>query len=238
MIRRRYSRLEAVEESRNKKSAILFGLLTVGVIVLLAFYGLPMVTKVASLFTGLRHSPDSENVDITPPAPPYFDNFPDATNKTPLEITGHVESGNTVVINLNGTENELITDSDGAFTTKLDLVKGNNAIFAYAKDPSSNKSKSTQTYTVLFDNEPPKITISFPADGASFYGAKQQNVTIKGTAKADSTLIFNDRLASVNDDGTFSYSYQLSEGENDLNIKCVDQAGNEMTTTLKLNFSP
>lgn len=238
-MRRNYSRLESVEEKRNIKRAILFIVLTICSITFLVTFGLGFMAKFASFFSSIRKTNSPlEKTNITPPAPPSFDNFSETTNKTPLEISGRIEIGNTVVINFNSLEDEILADNNGQFSTKLTLVKGENTLFAYAKDAKGNSSKKTTEYKIVYDNEPPKIDISSPSDGASFYGKKQQNVSIKGSTDADSSLTINDRLVSINDDGSFSYDFVLSEGENNLTIKTVDKAGNETQTSLKLNFSP
>jgi len=228
-----------IEEKRNIRQATLLVGLAILIVILLFFYGVPLTAKFAGLFTFLgRTNKAIETENITPPAPPRFNIFPDATNKTPLEINGLVESGNTVVINFNDKEGEVLTGSDGSFSSKLNLTKGDNTLFAYTKGPTNIQSQKTKIYTILYDNEPPKITISKPADGANFYGDKQKTVTIQGTTKPDSNLTINERIVTVEDDGSFSYNYPLSTGENILNFKSIDKAGNEEKTSLKLNFSP
>lgn len=236
-MRRNYSRLESVEEKRNTRKAVVFVLLSLVIIVFLATNGLSLITKVINFASSFKKSPQVVDLlDKTPPSPPFLQSIPDATNTSPFEITGRVEPGNTVVINFNGKEEEIQTDENGNFSTKFDLVKGDNTFFAYTKNPAGNKSQNTQKYLLVFDNESPDIKIATPSDGASFYGSRQKNVTIKGTTKIDSSVTINDRIATVNDDGSFSLNYSLSDGENDLKIKSVDKAGNEKEISLKLFF--
>lgn len=236
-MRRGYSRLESVEEKRNTRKAVVFVLLSLVIVVFLATNGLSLITKVINFASSFKKSPQVVDLlDKTPPSPPFLQSIPDATNTSPFEITGRVEPGNTVVINFNGKEEEIQTDENGNFSTKFDLVKGDNTFFAYTKNPAGNKSQDTQKYVLVFDNESPDIRIVTPSDGASFYGSRQKNVTIKGTTKIDSSVTINDRIATVNDDGSFSLNYSLSDGENNLKIKSVDKAGNEKEISLKLFF--
>lgn len=236
-MRKHYSRLESLEEKRNTRKAVIFVLISLAIVIFLSFYGISIVTKIIGFVTSFKKiNPSASLIDKTPPSPPFLQSIPDATNLTPYEISGRVEPGNTVVVNFNGSEEELQTDENGNFSMKFDLVKGENTFFAYTKDPAGNKSQETSKSVLVFDNEPPDINISSPSDGANYYGSKQKNVTIKGTTKIDSSITINDRIATVNDDGSFSLSYTLSNGENNLTIKSVDKAGNEKEITLKLFY--
>ncbi len=225
------------EEKKNTRKAVVFVLLSLVIVVFLATNGLSLITKVIDFASSFKKTPQiSELLDKTPPSPPFLQSIPDATNVSPFEITGRVEPGNTVVISFNAKEEEIQTDKNGNFSIKFDLVKGDNTFFAYTKDPAGNKSQPTNKYVLVFDNEVPDIKISTPSDSANFYGSKQKNVTIKGTTKIDSSVTINDRIATVNDDGSFFLNYTLSAGENNLKIKAVDKAGNEKEINLKLFF--
>lgn len=227
------------EERKNVRSALVFILFTLAIILGLIFYGVPLVTKITSFVTGLRkQSAALPNNNLPPPAPVTFDSLPEAINKTPLKVSGSVQPGNTVVLNFNGGENEIAADENGIFSISLEPAKGDNSLFAYAKGPTGKLSQKSAVYAIIFDNEAPKIEISTPPDGAKYYGTKQQNATIKGTTETGSTLSVNGRLAVVNDDGAFSSNYTLDEGENNLSIKAIDRAGNESETSLKLYFYP
>lgn len=237
-MRRHYSRLESVEEKRNTRKAVVFALLSLIIIVFLATNGLSLITKVIGFATSFKKSPQTiDLLDKTPPSPPFLQSVPDATNVSPFEIVGKVEPGNTVVISFNNKEEEIQTDNNGNFSAKYDLVKGENSFFAYTRNPAGNRSQDTKNYVLIFDNEAPDINIIEPADGKSYYGSKQKNVTIKGTTEIDSSVTVNDRIATVDDNGAFSLNYSLANGENNLTIKSVDKAGNQKEINLKLFFS-
>jgi len=227
------------EEQKNTRKALLFIFGSIGIIVLLIFFGIPALAKITSFLTGLKKTASvSENSNLPPPAPPVFESLPEATNKTPLQISGSVQPGNTVVINFNGQEVEMAVKDNGNFSFNQDLTKGTNTLYALAKGPTGTLSQKSTVYTVVFDNEAPTIQITSPQDGAKFYGAKQQNITIKGTTEAGASLTINERLVSVAEDGSFTSSYSLTEGENNLVLKALDQAGNATDSSLKLYFSP
>ncbi len=225
------------EEKRNTRKAVVLVFLSLIIVVFLATNGLSLITKVINFASSFKKNPQTVNLlDKTPPSPPFLQTIPDATNFSPFEVTGRVEPGNTVVFSFNGREDEIQTDEDGNFSATFELIKGDNTFFAYTKNPAGNKSQDTKNYVLVFDDEIPEIKISEPPDGKSYYGAKQKNVNIKGTTEPDSSITVNDRIATVNDDGSFSLNYSLSNGENNLVIKSVDKAGNEKEINLKLLF--
>ena len=235
----RYSRLASVEEKRNMRRAFIFTILTILAILGVLFYGLPSVARFAAFLSDLRKSslPVDRN-DTTPPAPPRLDRLPEATKEPEIEISGVTEEGATVILTLNGKDEEVVADADGKFRFSYSLRKGENQILAKAKDRTGNESQPTAGITVLFDNEAPKLDISAPADGSQFYGDGQRQLAIKGTTEVGITLTINDRIVKVEEDGTFTFATTLADGENSFNLKSADKAGNQTEKTLKVNFSP
>jgi len=59
-----------------------------------------------------------------------------------------------------------------------------------------------------------------------------------GSTKIGSALTINDRFARVADDGSFRYSFALSDGANALNFKATDPAGNTTEKSLSVTFNP
>ena len=221
------------------RRAFLFTILTILAILGVLFYGLPSVARFAAFLSDLRKSslPVDRN-DTTPPAPPRLDRLPEATKEPEIEISGVTEEGATVILTLNGKDEEVVADADGKFRFSYSLRKGENQILAKAKDRAGNESQPTAGITVVFDNEAPKLDISAPADGSQFYGDGQRQLAIKGTTEVGVTLTINDRIVKVEEDGTFTFATTLADGENSFNLKSADKAGNQTEKTLKVNFSP
>ena len=221
------------------RRAFIFTILTILAILGVLFYGLPSVARFAAFLSDLRKSslPVDRN-DTTPPAPPRLDRLPEATKEPEIEISGVTEEGATVILTLNGKDEEVVADADGKFRFSYSLRKGENQISAKAKDRTGNESQPTAGITVLFDNEAPKLDISAPADGSQFYGDGQRQLAIKGTTEVGITLTINDRIVKVEEDGTFTFATTLADGENSFNLKSADKAGNQTEKTLKVNFSP
>lgn len=221
------------------RRAFVFTVLTFAAILGVLFFGLPSVAKFASFLTDLRKSslPVDKN-DSTPPAPPRLDRLPEATKEAEIIINGVTEEGATVILTLNGKDEEIIANAEGKFSFSFPLKKGENEIITKVKDRAGNESQATDAITIVFDNEAPQLEISSPADGAQFYGEKQRQLVIKGSSEASVTLTINDRLVKVEEDGSFTFATSLGEGANSFNFKSTDKAGNQTEKTISVNFSP
>lgn len=238
MTNRRYSRLTSVENRKNIKNAYFYIFLSLLTIILLVFFGLPLLVKFAGFVGDVAKSDKKVEIkDITPPAPPQFDQITEYTNNDTLEISGKSESGAIVLISANNDPSEVVANSEGVFNFTFNLNKGVNTINAKATDVSNNESTQTKTYSIVYDNEEPELTLSSPTDGSSFYGASARQLTIKGTVSEACDLTINGRFVALKDDLTFSFLNTLSEGENKFAVKAVDSSGNETSTSLTINFS-
>ncbi|OGM15152.1 hypothetical protein A2V56_00395 [Candidatus Woesebacteria bacterium RBG_19FT_COMBO_42_9] len=236
---RNYSRLVRFEERRNLRSAVLLGLLTLGLILFFIFFGLPLMAKFAGFLADLRKtSTPVESADTTPPAPPRLDTLPEATNKLSINITGSTEPGATVILSLNTKEEEILANSEGEFTFNFELLNGENSILAKARDDAGNESQKTQTVKIIFDDEAPSLEITAPPDGASFFGSKQRQIVVEGKTEEGTSLTINDRFVLVENDGTFAFTTTLGEGENSFNLKAKDKAENLTEKTIKVSFTP
>lgn len=235
---KRYSRLASVQEKRNIKSAYFYIVLSIISVVILVFFGIPLLVKFAGFVGEISKSNKPvEITDATPPAPPQFDELPEFTNKETLNITGKSENGAIISIRANNDVSDVVANSDGVFNFVFNLKQGENTIDAKAKDSSGNESTQTQTYKIIYDNIEPKLEVSTPTDGASYYGSSQKQLSIKGTVNETVDLTINGRTIDVKDDNSFIYSTTLSEGENKFNVVATDPSGNENSTTLTVNFS-
>lgn len=235
---KRYSRLASVEQRKNIKNAYYYIFLSITSVILLIFFGIPMLVKFAGFVGDVAKSDKPVEInDITPPAPPQFDDIPEFTSKESLDISGTSENGAIITIRSNGNSDEIVANSEGKFNFVFNLRDDENSIDAIARDPSGNESTQTKTYKIFFDNTEPKLEIESPTDGASFYGTSQRQLQIRGTVDERVDLTINERVVTQKDDDSFSYTIMLSEGENKFDVKAVDPSGNETSTSLTVNFS-
>lgn len=235
------SRLVRKEEARSLRRTLLYGSLTLLIIVLLFWGGIPSLVRVATFFTELQTSQTPvEKEDLLPPAPPQINPVPRATKKDLLSLSGLAEPGSTVEIFLNNTSTQtVIATSEGAFTIdRLKLSPGENKIYAVATDQAGNVSQPSSKMTILFDSEPPELEIYSPADGATFSGEKQKKLTISGKTEPGITLTINDRQVILDQEGNFSTIKPLSEGENTFRVVATDLAENQTEKEIKVSFAP
>lgn len=232
-----YSRLATVEERKNIKKAASLVLISIVILVLLFFYGIPLFGRFATFVSDIGKSGSAiTNNDKTPPAPPRFSTFSDFTNKDKFDITGNSESGATIKVILNDTNTETLADKDGHFSVTLSLNSGENAFYATATDTAGNISQETERFKIIYDNTAPELTVESPANGAQFIGTKQRQITIQGTTDPEAEIRINDRVVSVDDNGKFQFTTTLTEGENKFLIKAIDKASNTTEQELILSF--
>ena len=234
-----YSRRLKVEEKDNKRKAFGFILLTIAAVSFMFFFGLPLLVKLANFTYDLRKSsePIGES-DTTPPPPPRLNGFPLYTKEDKLDLRGNTEPGANVLIHLNNNKIEVLANSEGDFSQKLTLSKGENSLYVQAKDAAGNESLETQNFKITLDNEPPEIEILSPKNGSEYYGSRSRQLTIEGVSEKDSKVQINDRLTIVSSDGKFTFLTSLSSGENKFLIKSEDLAGNLTETEISVTYYP
>jgi hypothetical protein len=106
---------------------------------------------------------------------------------------------------------------------------------------AAGESEHSAVVRYVFDNVPPKITITTPKNGATVNG---KAVDIKGKTQARTTLLArNDGNgssfgATAESDGTFALSVSIDVGSNVIAITGTDPAGNVTSTTLTVTRGP
>lgn len=175
--------------------------------------------------------------DSLPPQTPILAAPVTATFSATLSLSGFTTKNSEVIFLKNGQQDQTaMADDGGNFTAEMSLEKGENLVTAYAKKGDQESGVSEQ-YTILFDDEKPLIELEEPKENQSIQGKKSQMVAVKGKTEPSSRLTLNDRLIFVTADGTFSTSHRLENGENVLNFRSVDAAGNTTEKQIKVSFS-
>ena len=81
--------------------------------------------------------------------------------------------------------------------------------------------------------------IESPKDGEIFRGQTQRIANFSGTVSEEGSKIYiGERMAIVQADGKFSVAYQLVEGDQEIQIRAIDKAGNENVSLIKLRWEP
>jgi len=234
----RVQRLARKEESAIIKRIVWLTVLSVVIIILVFTVGIPLLGGFADLLGKLLGGKNPVGVvDEGGLSAPIIENLPHATNSASLVVFGFANDGKNVEVYLNSEkvgEAEVIDDKfkyEG-----LNLKSGENEITAKSIDSSGNTSNSSQNSKVILDTIKPEIAIVIPSDGQSFSGINKAKV--EGSSEKDAEILVNGFLANVDNDGKFEVTIPLSEGENVVEAKATDAAGNTSTVLLKVNFHP
>ncbi|MCX7928076.1 MAG: hypothetical protein N2558_00125 [Patescibacteria group bacterium] len=234
-----YSRKQIIEQKHNLRKAIFLFITSISIILFLIFFGIPTITNLLSIITDMKQSYTSpEKSDATPPIVPEFEPINKYTNKKEIEIKGRTEPGAYVSLSLNGQTSEVLANAEGIFRISLKLVPGENSLYAFSKDTSGNKSNNSENIIIVYDNTPPDIEITKPSDNSSFFGLKERQLTINGKTEPKAKVTINNRYVFVEEDGSFSYTVSLNEGENKFVAKTEDQSGNSSEKEFIVNFVP
>jgi len=237
---RKKTRLSRIEEKKSIKQALLFIFLTIILITVLIFLGIPALIRMVVFLGDIRPSDQKPEIsDQLSPNQPIIQPLQEATNSASITIKGYAEEGTTIKLIINGqTVKDLVSGKEGDFIfDDVKLSEGENLIKVKAIDSTGNESPFSQQYLVEFDNKPPDLEITSPQDGDKFFDQDKQ-INITGKTEVNSKVYLNDRLSIANNQGDFSGPIQLNEGENEIKIKVVDRAGNETLTSLKVSYYP
>ncbi len=236
---RRKFRFTNIEERKNLRKTIFFGGLSLCLLVILFIYGIPTIARVASFVSELGKTNQPIDVaDTIPPAPPRFETTPEATNKVTLDLKGYSEAGALVILEVNRKKHEVVADGNGEFSLTVELLSGDNFISAIARDTAGNESQPSREIKIVFDNKAPTLEVTNPKDETEYSGSAQRQITIQGSTEPGVKVTINERTVTVLEDGMFSYTTSLSDGENKFRVLSTDIAGNYIEKELTLRFNP
>lgn len=228
------SRLLKRERKKILKQTAYFTFVAVVIILAFIFVILPGFLAILNKFLNTNLL---EEADTLPPQVPIVSAPANITNKANLTVDGYGEPGSDVFLMLNAIKSGETTVSDeGQFSFEFKLTEGENTIEFYSVDKAGNQSNNTRTYTAVLDTENPDIEISEPQDGATFNGLSGRNITLRGKTDPSIRVNANGRQTFATSEGDFSLPVELQEGENTLEIKAIDQAGNESERTITVSL--
>ncbi len=153
------------------------------------------------------------------------------TNQTPISVSGSVADSTQTAVTVNGTA--LSVGSNGTFSGQVTLIEGVNILTFVATDQAGNST--TVVRNGRLDTQAPVLTLSSPPEGLI---TNLVNTTISGTVTDASTIALkiNNTDVTVQTDGSFSTSIQLSEGMNNVAVTATDAAGNSSAATRQVRL--
>lgn len=172
-------------------------------------------------------------------APPVLNIPYEATNTSQINIKGYGTPNSKVAIFLDDAKVDTVeVSSDGSFEIiNVQLVLGTNNIFGKSIDEKNQESFPSKLIKIIYDNEGPKLEVTEPEDGKKIQGGDKK-VKIAGISEPNTKVYINDSLIIVDKDGNFSSEQTLNEGDNNFNIKALDQASNFTEISRKVIYQP
>ena len=234
------SRLNRHLERQSKKTLAISILGLILIILVLFKFGIPFIAAIGSISGQVAPAKQSGNASqSTSPqtflAPPTLNQTFDATNSAQVEISGSSTTGNQVAIYLNGSLFEKVDlGSDNTFKDNLTLSTGDNIIKAKSVN-GSHESDFSDSITITYKNSPPNLSIDSVHDGDS---VKSSPVNIGGKTDPEDTVTVDGFQAIVDSQGGYSYSLNLQNGDNNVVVDAIDNAGNKTEKTIKVTYSP
>jgi len=149
-----------------------------------------------------------------------------------VAVSGNVSDA-TAKVTINGVEAEVT--EDGAFSASVELVEGENTI--EVKATAEGKESVTETVTITYTPEAPELSleVTSPEDGAEL---TESPVVVSGNVSDPSAKVtINGIEAEVAEDGAFSASVELVEGENTIEVKATAEGKEPVTETVTVNYT-
>ncbi|WP_423908370.1 Ig-like domain-containing protein [Candidatus Spongiihabitans sp.] len=183
----------------------------------------------------------SVTLDTIRPDPPVINQpQPLLTNINFPTFTGTGEPGSTLtLIQNNKALPTVVIDSDGNWSIIIDLKEGNNVFIATTTDAAGNQSIVSVTVTNDLDTTPPPVpTITSTTPSLT----NQPDLTVSGTAEADSTITLTNNgtplpTVSTTSDGNWSVTVTLTEGANAFTVTATDASGNVSDPTQSVSVT-
>lgn len=233
---RRVDLLTKKDEQSQVKRSFLLAAISILIAILIFSFGISVLGGFADFLNKIFHNDKDVTGGSNFVQPPILDQLPQATNEAALAVSGLAIDDSKVDIYLNGEKVGDSTVDGGRFKYEsLNLKSGGNEIKARGITGNNSESDFSKSYSVVLDNKEPELTIESPTDGQSFSG--NNRVSIKGKTEPDAQVYANGFLANIASDGSYEVFVPLNEGDTEIEVKAVDQAGNFKSLKIRLHYS-
>jgi len=234
----RVQRLARKEEGDIIKRIVLLSILSVVIIILIFTIGVPLLGGFADLLGRILGNKSlGDSTQSAAPSAPILESLPSATNSATLAVSGFASDGNKVEIFLGASKVGEADVAAGKFNYQsISLASGENEISVKALSAAGKESDSSVVSKVILDTTAPKLTVDNPTEGQSFSGVSK--IVVQGTSDLDAEVLVNGFLAKVGSSGKYEVAIPLLEGENTIEVKAIDNAGNTTVEKVKVNFHP
>lgn len=231
------SRLEKKEDEEITKKTVMMGVATVLVLVIVLFFGLPLLVKLSVLLGDAKNKNSKVITEkLMPPLPPRLVVNYEATNSATIDISGLAEAKTKVKLLKNDISvNEVVTLDSGDFVFNGVLLdEGENVFYAIASKDKEGSSDVSRMVKIYYDKVSPNIEMTNPVEESLKVDTADFDVI--GQSEKGVSVTVNNRYAMVDDNGKFKIKLQLNAGKNDIEIIVRDLAGNETRRKIAITF--
>ena len=174
----------------------------------------------------------TENTSLAPPvlAVPF-----EATNTAQIDIKGYATSHSKVKLFLDDEARETVAVSaQGEFIIPNVLLSlGTNNIYAKTLDEKDSESLPSKTIKIIYDDEKSSLTLTEPEDNKIIQGGDKK-IKFSGKTEPGVQVFINESQIIVDSEGNFTRELPLNDGDNNFDIKAVDQAANTTEISRKV----
>lgn len=237
-MQERQSRLNRATAQETKKQ-ITFFIIAIIILIFVAFQFGPGILNLIAQFTGSKTTINNITNEENTLEAPFIDSIPEATDSAVINISGSsTYSDAQVELYVNDDLSDTTPlSADQKFTfTNVRLTEGQNIIKARVKK-GSETSTYTRSYYVSYSQGTPKLEITSPSDNQEFKRG-DQTIIVQGTTDPENIVTVNGFRAIVDSSGNFTYNLNLSEGDNNLEIKAQNKSGKTTDKKIKVSFRP
>jgi len=212
----------------NSKSKVIRKLMTFIFLLISLYVSLFYIAPfVSSIFSSILN-PNRQVQVSTIVTTPSLINFKSLTNLNSLNLEGAAAPNSKVDLYVNDNfYSSQSSDDKGLFIfSDVGIIKGTNIIKLQAENRNGVKSSFSQNYQVDFDDTKPEIK-EINLQNNQVIKNLNQNIKIIGEVSEQSEIEINGRRVSSVLGNKFEYLLGLDEGEELIEIKIKDLAGNE-----------
>ncbi|MBI2012317.1 hypothetical protein HYS90_00125 [Candidatus Curtissbacteria bacterium] len=233
----RLYRLNRKEEKAALQKVVSLSFISVLLLVFIFTLGIPLLGKFADFLDVVfkNKSQDQVTSDQSSPRAPILDPLPEATNSARLPLSGFSATEGMVLI-FNNDEKIGEAKSEGGEFRFDDFIlrDGDNNIAVKVVSQKGKESDFSPVARVVFLQKVPSLEVSEPSEGQTFSG--NNRIKVLGKTDKDVQVWANGFLANTNADGVFEVFIPLATGENNIEVKATDLAGNTKTVKRKVIF--
>ncbi|MBP9817996.1 hypothetical protein KBC75_04605 [Candidatus Shapirobacteria bacterium] len=230
------SRIERKNEEEITKKTVFMGVATVLVIGLLLVFGLPLLVRLSIFLGDLKKNNQTTTQKVLPPMTPRIVLPFEATNSATILVSGFGEKGTTVELLKNDVSvGKAEVTENGEFNfSDIILDGGENLFSAISISDKSGSSEPSKPLAINFDDQAPVLTMINPSEDK--LTVDYADFDVIGQTEKEARVTINGRIAMVDDAGKFKFKYQLTSGDNSLELVVRDLAGNEIRKTVMIKY--